>query len=229
MKEIIIPLCCTKKNYLMIKRNLICFDIDGVLLDEEYWFSKRWENTFSKFDISQNCIKEFWIIFKNKGFTYKKHLDELSINHPSIIKYKKEIIKTFKETKIQEKKIGNIVELLDCCSKNNYLSIISNGNYSVQYDRLKRSGILDYFDLIICDEIFKKPSSVSYEMTKFYYNTQELFYVGNEYESDFIGAKAVNFKTIFYNVENQKYSKNLVDFSISNLLDIKNIINLQNV
>jgi len=209
----------------MYKRNLICFDIDGVLLDEEYWFAKRWENTFKKFDISEDCIKDFWVIFKKRGFIYKKHLDELSLNYPLINKYKKEIIQTFKRTIIKEKKIDNIKELLDYCSKDNYLSIISNGNYRIQYDRLKRSKILEYFDLIICDEIFKKPSAVPYQMTKFYYNTQELFYVGNEYTSDFIGAKSENFKTIFFNNQNVEYSENLIDYSIKNILDIKNLIN----
>ena len=79
--------------------------------------------------------------------------------------------------------------------------------------------------MIICDEIFKKPSAVPYQMTKFYYNTQELFYVGNEYTSDFIGAKSENFKTIFFNNQNVEYSENLIDYSIKNILDIKNLIN----
>ena len=208
----------------MYRRNLICFDIDGVLLDEEYWFAKRWENTFKKFNIPENCITKFWMIFKERGFSYKKHIDELSTYYPLVNEFKSEIIETFKDSKIKEKKMDNVKELLDYCSENNHLSIISNGNYSIQYDRLKRSKILDYFDLVICDEIFKKPSVVPYQMTKFYYKSQELFYVGNEYTSDFIGAKSENFKTIFLNNQNIEYSKNLIDYSIKNLLDIKNLI-----
>ena len=208
----------------MSKKNLLCFDIDGVLLNEKHWFSERWKHAFSMFNFSNQVLKDFWIIFNKKGYYYKNHIDELGVKHPEILDFKNKLIVAFKETVIEEKKIENVEILLEQCSSNNYLSIISNGVFDIQYDRLLRSGLIGFFDLIICDKVNKKPSAVPYKMTKFYYNVDNCFYVGNEYDSDFIGAKSENFTTIYYNVKNQKFSKSLVDYSINNILDIKKII-----
>lgn len=208
----------------------VCFDIDGTILDEFFWFRERWTKVWEKYSPvlgTGDITGRFWSIFNTKGPKYRYHLDELISEFPEVGPIKLSIIKDFKEQEIGEKIMHNAVEALNELADDNtfLLSVISNGNYPVQVSRLGRAGLLKYFDLIICDECFLKPNAKMFSQIKFHSPSDKYFYIGNEPDVDFEGAKSVNFNTIMVGPEPVPQSNNWIDIKLDTLKSLKNTIN----
>lgn len=71
-----------------------------------------------------------------------------------------------------------------------------------------------FFDIAITDILSENPDS---KMT-------DLIYVGNDYETDVIGAKAVGLKTVWYNVSHLTNNQNLDSYDIDDFKKILDII-----
>lgn len=116
----------------------------------------------------------------------------------------------------------NTIELLDYCNKHYRLHIISNGFYDVQIKKMKNSGIHDYFDQIITNEIagVRKPEKkiFHYAMQAAKCKVENAIMIGDSFEADVIGATKAGMKAIYFAEENKENHP----FHITNLIDLKN-------
>lgn len=109
--------------------------------------------------------------------------------------------------------------------KNKYqLHIITNGFEEIQTKKMKKSGIHDFFDVIITSESVgvKKPNKkvFEYALNKVNANASNCIMIGDNLEADIEGALNCGIQAIHFNSENSNtIPKNIT--SIHNLLDLK--------
>ena len=92
------------------------------------------------------------------------------------------------------KLIPHAQEVLDELRAHAYhLTIVSNGFRDVQYDKLRNSGLLHYFDTIVLSQEvgFMKPDPRFFEhaLEKSAANANQVLMVGDNYEVDIVGAR----------------------------------------
>lgn len=116
------------------------------------------------------------------------------------------------------------IELLDYLKSKYHLHIITNGFEEVQTLKMKKSGILNYFDQLITSESVgvKKPNPkvFHFALEKANASPEYSIMIGDNLEADIQGALNVGMKVIHYNSENLKdIPQNII--SVNNLLEIK--------
>ncbi|PKP26299.1 MAG: noncanonical pyrimidine nucleotidase, YjjG family [Bacteroidetes bacterium HGW-Bacteroidetes-2] len=116
------------------------------------------------------------------------------------------------------------VELLEYLKPKYQLHIITNGFEEVQYKKMKNSKIDQFFNTITNSEMVgvKKPNPkiFHYALEKANTSAEKSVMIGDNLEADIIGAENVGMQTVFFNYKNQPTDHH---FSVSNLLEIKNI------
>ncbi|MDL2227373.1 YjjG family noncanonical pyrimidine nucleotidase [Bacteroidales bacterium OttesenSCG-928-K03] len=104
--------------------------------------------------------------------------------------------------------ISGVKETLDQLRKSYKLHILSNGFIEVQTNKLKNCGLLYYFDKIITSDTvgFKKPDARIFEFALKETNTSkdEVIYIGDEFETDIIGANNVGIDSVWFNPDKIK-------------------------
>ncbi len=119
---------------------------------------------------------------------------------------------------------------IDGLIKRDYrLSILSNFDCSVTALKLlELNNIKHYFDQIFISENigWRKPSPKAFEyaINKLNISVCETVYVGNDYERDIIGAQNANIDSIFINPHNQKISCSPAIASLSEFVQILDIL-----
>lgn len=116
------------------------------------------------------------------------------------------------------------MELLDYLKSKYNLHIITNGFEEVQTLKMKKSGILDYFDQLITSESVgvKKPNPkvFHFALEKADASAEYSMMIGDNLEADIQGALDVGMKVIHYNSENLRdIPQNII--SVNDLLEIK--------
>ena len=94
-------------------------------------------------------------------------------------------------------------------SRGDSLAVLTNWFGDSQRERLKRAGLLDYFDAFYSGDIITKPHKEAYWMASGGYDFLDCYVVGDDAETDYIGPKAVGMNAILYDKKN-KYHKTLV-------------------
>lgn len=115
-------------------------------------------------------------------------------------------------------------EILKYLQNKYQLHIITNGFEEIQTKKMKKSGIHDFFDVIITSESVgvKKPNKkvFEYALNKVNANASHCIMIGDNLEADIEGALNCGIKAIHFNSENSNtIPKNIT--SIHNLLDLK--------
>ncbi len=117
----------------------------------------------------------------------------------------------------------NTLEILDYLKPNYRLHIITNGFKEIQEKKLRNSGILDYFELIVNSESagVKKPNPRIFKMALKMagVSCRNSIMVGDNLEADILGAKAVGFHTLHFNVHKDPFHKHCK--MITDLSEIK--------
>lgn len=116
--------------------------------------------------------------------------------------------------------------ILDYLKPKYKLHIITNGFAEVQEGKLKNSGIADYFQVIMDSEKagVKKPNPVIFEkaMSLAKVQPENALMVGDNYDVDVLGAKAVGMHALYFNplspVDDQSINQ------IHGLIQIKNYL-----
>ncbi|RFN58684.1 YjjG family noncanonical pyrimidine nucleotidase [Marixanthomonas ophiurae] len=118
------------------------------------------------------------------------------------------------------------LDVLDYLSKKYNLHIITNGFHEVQHLKLKKSGIFNYFKTVTTSEEvgLKKPNPVIFKtaLQKASVKAENSFMIGDSYEADILGAKAIGMQTMYYNYRRTKPAEN--QLFVNDLFEIKKII-----
>ncbi|MFT5858779.1 MAG: putative hydrolase of the HAD superfamily [Flavobacteriaceae bacterium] len=103
----------------------------------------------------------------------------------------------------QTRLFPNTLETLESLKNDNYqLHIITNGFKEVQFIKLEKSGLLPYFDVILCSEEVghNKPARIVFdtalEMAKA--SVPQSVMIGDSYEADIVGAENVGMRSILF-------------------------------
>lgn len=107
----------------------------------------------------------------------------------------------------QTRLFPNTIETLEHLRKEDYkLHIITNGFKEVQFIKLEKSGLLPYFDVILCSEEVghNKPARIVFdtalEMAKASVTNSVM--IGDSYEADIVGAENAGIRAILFDPEN---------------------------
>jgi len=118
-------------------------------------------------------------------------------------------------------------EILKYLQKKYKLHIITNGFEEVQHIKLKASGLTPFFQKIITSEKVnvKKPDPkiFDYALNLVGAKPKNTIMIGDDLPVDIIGAKKTGIHQIYFN-PNKKEHNEKIDFEISSLLEIKEIL-----
>ena len=123
--------------------------------------------------------------------------------------------------------IDGTKQLLDHLKGKYQMHIITNGFEEVQFDKLKNSGLINYFDQVITSEAagFKKPNPIIFEYALKKANAQvsKSIMIGDDLNTDIIGACNFGIHCIYYNPHNVKHNLSLLA-DVQDLLSIRTIL-----
>lgn len=230
-----------KKRY-----ELILFDLDGTLFDynkaEEYALKKSLEDFRIDCNFS-SCLEEYRKINKAVWKEFEKgkiDLEELRLKRFYILFNFLQIERNIKE--FSEKYLYFISktsfitegaeEIISCLRPDYKLALASNGIYSVQYERLKRSSLSPYFDIfVISEEIgFAKPDpnffDCVFEKAR-HSDKNTALIVGDSLSSDIKGGLDFGIDTCWFNPGKVAKEGDISPtYEIEELPQVKDIIEL---
>ena len=123
--------------------------------------------------------------------------------------------------------IDGTLELLDYLNEKYQMHIITNGFEEVQFDKLKNSGLINYFDQVVTSEAagFKKPNPIIFEYALKKANAQvsKSVMIGDDLNTDIIGGINAGIECIYYNPHCVKHNLSLLA-DVQNLLTITSIL-----
>ncbi|MGM9795435.1 MAG: YjjG family noncanonical pyrimidine nucleotidase [Candidatus Aphodosoma sp.] len=124
--------------------------------------------------------------------------------------------------------VDNALQMLTFLKPYYRLAVVSNGFKEVQYNKLKRSNIISFFEeIILSDEIgYNKPDPnfFSIALKRMNVDNSEAVVVGDNYDTDIVGAFNANIDSVFFN----RYYEDCILYPkathvISNLTELKRI------
>jgi len=223
------------------------FDLDRTLWDFETNSKNALKILFDSHDLNKE-IKSFESFHK----TYKKNNARLW-NQYGKGKLAKDVlrVKRFDDTlkqyqifnnSLAEKIADGYVDLspyqtivfpgthdtLDYLKKESYqMHIITNGFKEVQFIKLEKSGLLDYFDVIVCSEDVGKnkpePDVFHHSLNQAGAKKEESVMIGDDYKVDIVGAANVGMSAILFD-PNKKYTEGTHEWHIDHLEKIPETI-----
>lgn len=229
----------------MISNNTtdVFFDLDHTLWDFDKNSGLAFVRVFKAFGISL-ALEDFLAVYEPINLAYWRLYREERIEKRALrrgrltdafrefdISFPIDQIDAMAERYIDELPKDNYLfegalELLDYLKPKYRLHLITNGFHGVQHRKLSNSGIAHYFETVTTSEDVgaKKPNPkvFNYALKAAKTGPEHSVMIGDSFEADVLGARAVGFQTIFYNYRNQQ----LEDMapSVDNLLQIKNYL-----
>ena len=131
---------------------------------------------------------------------------------------------------ISSEQYEGVTELLDFLKGKFKMSIVTNGLKEVQRPRLKKFGMMHYFDsVVVSDEIgFKKPQG---EFFEYVYKSipnppdkSEILIIGDSLNSDIRGGRNFGIKTCWNSFGKKNKSKVKPNYTINNVLELKELL-----
>lgn len=137
---------------------------------------------------------------------FRVTLNHFSINDEDLVK---KISDGYVELSPQQTALfPNAIETLEYLKKEGYtMHIITNGFKEVQFIKLKNSGIIDFFDVIVCSEDVghnkPNPAIFNHSLSKAAATAQKSVMIGDDYEVDVLGALNFGMKGILFDPYNE--------------------------
>ena len=133
-------------------------------------------------------------------------------------------LKSFEDNWCLFDDVYNVLERLH--EKGYILGIISNGDLEQQTDKLSRTGILKFFDIVTTSSEYEysKPNAKLYEsiVERFKINKNEMLMIGDQVEKDVLPCISIGIDAIWLNRKNKEKIDNVREIkSLNELLDIE--------
>ena len=121
----------------------------------------------------------------------------------------------------------DVYEVIEKLYNNGYkLGVISNGDLAQQTDKLKRTGIYKFFEIVTTSSEYdySKPNPKLYEsiIERFNINKNEMIMIGDQIEKDVIPCLNIGIDAIWLNRKGKENEENVKE--IKSLQDIFNIL-----
>ncbi len=188
----------------MIKR--ILFDLDNTLIPWEEEWDLSIPKTFDYFNIpyEDDIIQRFFEVMHNYE-RYHKRYNKIEMSKYFRNNINKEIPDIFVDvwtgylSDLVPKDNSKIVDILEYLSSKYSLVVVTNWFKDQQVSKLKKFGILKYFDdVITADEYDKKPRNEMYEVACRGFNKDEVVMVGDSFKVDIKGAMDYGLYSYYY-------------------------------
>ena len=221
----------------------VLFDLDGTILDFIEGEKDSFVNTLKelyKYNPTTKDIKLFSKINEECFLEYQNNkVSRKEFHHKRFEKILKELnidgdIDLTNDLYVNKLKYSSVVykdviETLYYLYDKYDLFIASNGMRSVQLKRLELAGLLKYFkDYFISEDCsFNKPEKefFNYVFDKINDNDKSKYIIiGDRLDTDIYGGNLSGIKTIYINRSDIEDTKNISDYTIYDLRDIKNIL-----
>lgn len=211
-----------------MKYKQIIFDVDDTLIDFAETENYALHSLFASHNwpLSKSLQKRFhvynqnlWRQLENSEITYgelsekcfrdlvKKNFDQEIDGLNAMDEYRSYFTQS-------HKLLPGVKETLKFAKNSGYkLTILSNGEQSMQNIRLRDAGIRDYFDLVITSEEAKSskpdPHTFEYFFSKTQIKEKETLFFGDGLNSDILGSEKYGVDSIWYNHRHKKNELNL--------------------
>lgn len=189
----------------------VVFDLDGTLLTSNYALEKEFFTSLygEKANELINNIGVFLDEYE-KTFPRYRH-DELSefLSKKSNLLITNNIIDEWIDVMHNgpDKIEDGVIQTLEYLKrKDSSLAVLTNWYSGTQIPRLRRAGILHYFDNIYTGEFVLKPHKKAYLWAKDDFDIEECLFIGDNLDKDYIGPRRYGFDSIIYD-KNDKYGK----------------------
>ena len=222
----------------------ILWDIDGTLLDFSLAEEMALKASFKEYDLPwpgdefledyKKINKEFWEKLERKELEKIQVLEGRFYKAFDLYKLDTSSIPAF--NKSYQKHLGSVAAfspygletVMDL--KNSYKQFAAtNGTITAQEGKLKKSGLDQILDgIFISDKIgYEKPDPRFFQSILDFVGdskAEEYVIIGDSLTSDMKLGKNCGLKTIFYNPKSLETDKDLVDFEIKDLRQVKDLI-----
>lgn len=214
---------------------LIAFDLDNTLYDENQYFEHAIKliglDLEKKLHIeSGKTEKILWKILKRKGLQYHHLFDDFLVECGlESKKYLSYLIELFKKVNKKLELFPGVRDLLTELKNAYTLSMITNGMYEVQKNKIELLDLEGFFDPIIFSSQIRgnKLVELSFkqllETTRI--NPKEVVYVGDNPLTDFKGANSLGIITI--RVQNPDFNNVNIEKKWDAILKVNSVIDLK--
>ncbi len=220
----------------------LLFDLDNTILD----FTASSYISFNKSmdELGYSANKSHFQKFKQINMEVWEEMESGKIDHQEL--KVKRWFRLFDELKLSlDPSIANEVyffhikenpvfvqyaaEISEVCKDKFNLMIITNGLAEVQWPRLRKTGLVDYFEhIVISDELgYAKPHSAYFEHCHSlmdYHAKEKILVIGDTLSSDIKGGKEFGFDTCWYNHSNVLNESTKTDFEIKQMKELRDIL-----
>ena len=231
--------------------NSILFDVDDTLYDQLQPFKEACKQHFYFKDLAIERLYTLSRKYSDEIFLLSEN-GKISMKDMQIYRIQK-AMKTlgytitdgqaldFQETYAKNQKKIELLPYMQivfeyCIAHKIKIGIITNGPSKHQREKIKQLGLCKWIkndNIFISSEVgIAKPDSEIFRLVeeKMKLDNHQIYYVGDSFENDIIGAKKVGWKTVWCNYRN--YTKDIasykpefiVDDSFSLMVILKNII-----
>jgi putative hydrolase of the HAD superfamily len=220
------------------------FDLDDTLWDFEKNSGHVLEQLFLEFDLADKLKTDFstfhstykktnlqlWIEYSKKEINkeyLRNHRFNLAFKQFNYDNYNENLVITehYLERGPKGKHLKDgCIDTLEYLNKNYHLHIITNGFKEVQAIKIDGCGLRDYFKNIIISEEhnLSKPEEKIFRLAETFADakTEECVMIGDNFESDIVGALNAGWEAIYYTEQKpESYSGR----HILNLADLKKL------
>jgi putative hydrolase of the HAD superfamily len=214
----------------------LVFDLDNTLLDRTKTFKKFTERFVDYYfanglESERREIIDFIINidndgYKNKNEMFRELVDELTWVHKPDVN---ELMDFYNTHYIECAEIMEAtIELLIYSKEKGYKTgLITNGKNHIQYGKIHKLGLSDYFDVIIVSEEagVKKPDERIFKqaLNQLEVEPQNSIFVGDHPINDILGASRVGFNTVWIK-RNQPWDESIEIKPLKTIENLKQMI-----
>lgn len=225
----------------------IFFDLDSTLWDFEKNAREAFTDIYKKFELEKKGVdslddfvnrylrhnEELWALYR-EGKIEKEYLrwrrfevtlSDFGIDDPALAQKIGNEYVTISPQKINL--LPNTIPVLDYLKDHYNLHIITNGFEEVQFTKLENSKLRHYFSQVITSEAAgcKKPDKCifSFALKNAGALAAESLMIGDDIETDIIGAAKVGMDTVYFNPGKLPHNGG-VQLEITDLIELKTIL-----